>query len=120
FASIIIKNTYRGTVSDYYGFFSFVAKMKDTVEFSAIGFKRAAFIVPDTITDYRCSLIQILKADTVTLREALILPWPTKEQFKEAFLSLRIPDDEMERAKKNLNPARLNYLSQNMPMDASL
>jgi len=120
FSSILIRNTYHGTVSDYYGFFSFVARMKDTIEFSAIGYRRAAFIVPDTITDFRCSLIQILKADTITLREALILPWPTKEQFKEAFLSLRVPDDELARAKKNLNPERLNYLSQNMPMDASL
>ena len=38
FSSIMIKNTNRGTVSDYYGFFSFVAKMKDTIEFTALVF----------------------------------------------------------------------------------
>src|SRR5690242_1483854 len=63
FASIMIKSTYRGTVSDYYGFFSFVAKMHDTVEFTALGFKKAIFVIPDTLTDNRCSLIQMLKHD---------------------------------------------------------
>src|SRR5205085_447645 len=95
FVSILVKNTSRGALSDYYGFFSFVAKMKDTIEFSAIGYKKASFRVPDTIKDSRCSLIQILLADTIMLREALVLPWPTKEQFKEAFLSLRVPDDDL-------------------------
>ncbi len=120
FASIMIKSTYRGTVSDYYGFFSFVAKMHDTVEFSAIGFKKALFIIPDTLTDNRCSLIQMLKRDTIQLPEARIFPWPTKEQFKDAFLSLRIPDDDLDRAKKNLDPYKMNFIAENTPMDGSM
>src|SRR3569832_1077583 len=120
FVSIIVKNTSRGAISDYYGFFSFVAKMKDTLEFIALGYKRAEFRVPDTITDNRCSLIQILQADTIQLKEAVVYPWPTIEQFKEAFLALRVPDDDMERAMLNLNPKRLNYLAQNLAMDGSM
>ena len=120
FSSIMIKNTNRGTVSDYYGFFSFVSKMKDTIEFSAIGYKKAIFIVPDTLTDQRCSMIQILKADTVILKEIVIFPWPTKEQFKEAFIHLRIPDDDLSRAEKNLNPEELEYLAATLPMDGSM
>ena len=120
FVSILVKNTSRGTVSDYYGFFSFVAKMKDTIEFTAIGYKKATFHVPDTIKDSRCSLIQILIGDTIMLKEALIYPWPTKEQFKEAFLALRVPDDDLERANKNLNRDRMNFLAENMQMDGSM
>lgn len=120
FSSVMIKNSNRGTVSDYYGFFSFVAKMKDTVEFAAIGFKRALFIIPDTLTDQRCSMIQILKQDTILLKEVMIFPWPTKEQFKEAFLHLRIPDDDLTRAEKNLNKEQLAYLAASLPMDASM
>ncbi len=120
FSSVMIKNSNRGTVSDYYGFFSFVAKMKDTVEFAAIGFKRAIFIIPDTLTDQRCSMIQILKQDTILLKEVMIFPWPTKEQFKEAFLHLRIPDDDLTRAEKNLNKEQLAYLAASLPMDASM
>lgn len=69
FASVMIKNSNRGTISDYFGFFSFVAKMHDTIEFAAIGFKKAIFVIPDTLTDMRCSMIQILKADTILLRK---------------------------------------------------
>ena len=120
FSSIMIKNSNRGTVSDYYGFFSFVAKMKDTIEFSALGFKKAIFVIPDTLTDQRCSMIQILKQDTILLKEVMIFPWPTKEQFKEAFLRLRIPDDDLTRAEKNLDPNQLSYLAAALPMDGSM
>jgi hypothetical protein len=120
FVSILVRNTSRGTVSDYFGFFSFVAKMNDTIEFTAIGYKKATFHVPDTIKDSRCSLIQILIGDTILLKEALIYPWPTKEQFKEAFLALRVSDDDLERAYKNLRRDKLNYLAENLPMDGSM
>ncbi len=120
FSSVIIKNTSRGTISDYYGFFSFVAKINDTVEFAALGYKKADFVIPDTLTDNRCSLIQILKPDTVLLKEVVIFPWPTKEQFKEAFIRMRVPDDDLTRAERNLDPDQIGYLAANMPMDGSL
>lgn len=120
FTSIMVRNSFHGTVSDVYGFFSFVARMKDTIEFSAIGFRRAMFIVPDTITDYRCSLIQILKTDTIRLPEVTVFPWPTKEQFKEAFINLHVPNDDLTRAQRNLNKNELNYLAANMAMDGSM
>lgn len=120
FTSIMVRNSYHGTVSDVYGFFSFVARMNDTIEFSAIGFRRAVFIVPDTITDYRCSLIQILKTDTIRLPEVTVFPWPTKEQFKEAFINLHVPNDDLTRAQRNLNKNELNYLAATMVMDGSM
>jgi hypothetical protein len=116
----MIKNSNRGTISDYYGFFSFVAKMRDTIEFAAIGYKRATFVIPDTLSDQRCSMIQILKGDTILLREVVIFPWPTKEQFKDAFLRLRIPDDDLARAGKNLDPEQIAYLSSSLAMDGSM
>lgn len=120
YTSVMIKNSNRGTVSDYFGFFSFVAKMKDTIEFAAIGFKRATFVIPDTLTESRCSMIQILKADTILLKEVVIFPWPTKEQFKEAFLTLRVPDDDQSRAEKNLDEGKLAFIASGLPMDGSM
>ena len=120
YSSVMIKNSNRGTISDYYGFFSFVAKMRDTIEFAAIGYKRATFVIPDTLSDQRCSMIQILKGDTILLREVVIFPWPTKEQFKDAFLRLRIPDDDLARAGKNLDPEQIAYLSSSLAMDGSM
>ena len=120
FTNILIKNTRRGTVSDYYGFFSLVAQKNDTIEFSAIGFKKTSYIIPDSLKEQRYSLIQMLFRDTILLRETVIYPWPTKEQFKQAFLDLRVPDDDYDRALKNLSLAELKERYDVMPMDGSM
>ena len=120
YVSVIIRNTWRGTLTDYFGFFSFVARMKDTIDFSSLGYKKSTFVIPDTLTSNRYSLIQMMQGDTIVLRETIIYPWPTKEQFKEAFMNLRIPDDDLERARKNLAQAEMQVLYENMPMDGSM
>jgi len=119
FAHIIVKNTNRGTITDYYGFFSFVARKNDTIIFTSVGYKRGLFVIPDTITDNKYSLIQIMTTDTVLLKETVIYPWPSVEQFKQAFLSLDVPDDDYERAMKNLALAELKERAQYTPMDGS-
>ncbi|CAG1000259.1 MAG: carboxypeptidase-like regulatory domain-containing protein [Bacteroidetes bacterium] len=120
FSTIIVKGTSRGTVSDYYGFFSFVAFEGDTIEFSHIGYKKARYIIPDSLQEARYSLIQILQTDTVLLKETVVYPWPTKEQFKEAFLNMNIPDDDLVRAQRNLSRVAMADAAQNLPMDGSL
>jgi hypothetical protein len=120
FTSLMIRNTNRGTISDYYGFFSFVAKMNDTIEFASIGYKRALFIIPDTLSDQRCSMIQILKPDTILLKEVVVFPWPTKEQFKEAFIRLRVPDDDLAKAERNMDHDQIGFLAATMAMDGSM
>src|SRR5689334_3221766 len=76
FAKVIIKSSGRGTFSDYYGYFSFVAQKKDTIVFSALGFKKSHYIIPDTLSGNKYSLIQTMSADTITLRTFVIYPWP--------------------------------------------
>lgn len=120
FASIIVKNTDRGTTSDYYGYFSFVAKPLDTIVFSSIGYKKSEFIVPDTLNDNRYSLIQMMQTDTIMLDEAVVYPWPTQDQFKQAFLNLDIPDDALEIARKNLSEEQLSARAEAMPMNANM
>lgn len=120
YASIIVKNTQRGTTSDYYGYFSFVAKPLDTIVFSSIGFKKSEFVIPDTLNDNRYSLIQMLQNDTVMLDEAIVYPWPTQDQFKQAFLNLEIPDDALEIARKNLSEDQLAARAEAMPMNANM
>ncbi len=120
FTNIRIKNTKKGVISDYSGFFSFVAEENDTVVFSAVGFKKAVFVIPDSLTEKRYSLIQVLTSDTMMLMETVIYPWPTAEQFRSAFVNLKIPDDDYERAKKNLALAEMKERMQNYPMDGSM
>ena len=120
FTHIIDLNTGFGTISDYYGYFSFVARKGDTIDFSAIGFKKTEFIIPDTITSNRYTMFQVMTADTIYLTETVIYPWPTREQFRQAFLNLSIPDDDLEIARKNLSRYDLYVRAQAMPMDGSM
>jgi hypothetical protein len=120
YTSIMIRNSYRGTVSDYFGYFSFVAQKKDTIEFSAIGYRDAIFVIPDTLTTNKYSLIQVLATDTVYLSTAVVYPWPSKEQFKQAFLQLNIPDDEMARAQKNMERSDMKERMVGVSGDGSL
>ena len=117
FTTVGIKSQWRGTITDFYGFFSFVAQKKDTIEFSALGFKKVRYIIPDTLKQNHYSLIQMMSRDTITLREAVIYPWPTKEQFKAAFMALRVPDDAMSRAQKNLSRHEMAVAGKNIKMD---
>lgn len=105
FTNVIIEQTGRGTMTDYYGYFSFVAQKGDSVLFSAVGFKRNRFVIPDTLTENKYSLIQIMNSDTVQLQETVVYPWPTREQFKEAFLAMKVPETDYDRAQRNLYQA---------------
>lgn len=120
FTKIMIKNSNRGTLSDFYGYFSFVAQKKDTIIFSGTGYKKSQFAIPDTLIGNKYSLIQVLHFDTILLKETVIYPWPTKEQFKEVFLNMKIPDDDLARAQKNLDRAEMKEQYENMGMDASM
>lgn len=120
FANIVIRNKYRGTITDFYGFFSFVAREGDTLDFSSIGYKTASFIIPDTLNINRYSLIQVLNTDTIYLSETLIYPWPTPAQFKHVFLNIVVPEDDMDRALRNLNQMAMREMMLNMPMDGSM
>ena len=119
-AHIVVINSMRGTVCDFNGYFSFVAKKMDTIEFSAVGFKADRFIVPDSIENNRYSLIQVMSTDTIYLSETVIYPWPTKEEFKKAFLTLKIPDDDLEVARKNLDNRQLMAKAANLPAEGSV
>jgi hypothetical protein len=118
FTNIFVTGSRTATVSDYYGFFSFAAEEGADITFSAIGFKKAHFVIPDTCHETRYSMIQILFLDTVMLREAIIYSWPTREQFRQAFLNMDNMNDDMARAQKNLAQEEMEIISMNMGMSS--
>lgn len=120
YTSIIVKKSNRGTISDYFGYFSFVAQLGDTIEFSAIGYTSAGFIIPDTLSTNKYSLIQVLRTDTIHLTITEVYPWPSKEQFKAAFLALQLPEDDIIRADRNMERSDIKQRMAGMAADASL
>lgn len=120
FVNIYDKRSGRGTISDYYGFYSFVALKGDTIVFSCVGFKKANFVIPDTLKENRYSLIQMMQNDTVMLQTVTVYPWPSKEQFAQAFVNMELPDDYMARAGKNMKDAQVRDASLAMSNDAQM
>lgn len=120
FVNVVEKQSGRGTSSDYYGFFSFVAIPGDTIVFSSIGYKKSEYIIPDTLTGQKYSLIQTIMEDTIMLAEYKVYPWPSREQFKDAFLNTDIPNDDLTRAQNNLDEEVLAFKQEAYPAGGSL
>ncbi len=120
YSTIWVKGTRRGTTSDYYGFFSMPVYELDTLRFTSVGYKEAFYVVPDTLSRQRYSAVQVMTRDTIHLAETVIYPWPTREQFRHAFIHTEIPSDEYDRAMQNLARAEMRERFENMPMDGSM
>ncbi|MCO4805525.1 carboxypeptidase-like regulatory domain-containing protein [Salibacteraceae bacterium] len=118
FTSVIIKGTNRGTMCDFYGFFSLVVKKSDTIEFQSVGYIKSNVLIEDTLSDSRYSMIQMLQRDTLTLPVQDVYPWPSREQFKDAFLALQAPTDDYDRAFANLTREEVRLAIQGIPASA--
>lgn len=101
FVHVLVKNYRRGTISDFEGFFSIVVQAKDTILFSSMGYKKQIWIVPDTALTNDLYVQFKLETDTIILSEAIVFPWNTYEKFREAFVQLNVPSDDIERALTN-------------------
>lgn len=117
FTAILIKGTAHGTICDYSGYYSFVGQPGDTVLFSSVGYRISPYVIPDTLSTDRYSLIHLMDRDTNTLKEVKVYPWPSPESFKKAFLALDLPNSDMERAKKNLALAAKKAQMEGFPID---
>jgi hypothetical protein len=120
YCNIFDKSSLKGTVTDFYGYFSFVAAKGDTLIFSSVGFKRSEFVIPDTLTTNKYSLIHMMQNDTILLKTAVIYPWPSKEQFADAFVNTEIPNDDYKRALANLERAEMKERMDAIPMNAAM
>jgi hypothetical protein len=120
FTTVFDKTTRRGTICDYYGYFSMVVVPGDTLMFNYYGFKPSSFIVPDTLVENRYSIIHIMDVDTINLPMVTIYPWPSKEDFARAFLEMKPYDDALRRAQKQLSGESLAFAASKVSTDGSL
>lgn len=118
YANIKVIGEPRGAISNPEGFFSMVVEYRDTLRFSSVGFKPDTFVVADHTNNTKLKHVQTLTFDTTTFEEAVIRPYPTKEEFEEAFMNLELPDDKFAIARQNLQSQRLNLIARNLPKDA--
>ncbi|MEQ6167237.1 MULTISPECIES: carboxypeptidase-like regulatory domain-containing protein [unclassified Ekhidna] len=91
---VYIPKSGRGTTTNPYGFFSLPVLEGDSVIFSAVGFKRAYFIIPKHDKESSLRVIIALQDDIKFLEEVEIRPYPTESMFKEALITMELPDQK--------------------------
>ena len=119
YVSILVKGTKKYYMSDQRGFFSLVAYPNDEIEFHSISHKNRTYKINDTLNQKYYSIIQLLAKDTILLQEIEIYPWPSKEEFKRAFLALNLNSTDIDRAENNLQRDELSYLERTKTSSSS-
>lgn len=120
YTTIYNKTDKRGVIADYFGFFSMVAFPGDTLFFSFYGHKTEPYIIPDTLSDNRYSIIHMLREDTLNIPEVTVYPWPSREDFARAFIEMEPYDDALRRAQRQLSGESLAFVAAKLETDASL
>ncbi|MNQ85306.1 hypothetical protein D3C85_1004640 [compost metagenome] len=113
-----LSNKLQKYAANYQGFFSFVVNPGDTVMFSAVGFTSKTLVLPTNIADNRYTTMVQIKSEIVYLKTVRVNPWATVEEFNKDFLSLKVADDDMAIAKKNLSRQSINGMKLTLPRDA--
>lgn len=85
--SVVNKSKLAGTVTDVYGDFALAVLPGDLIQFSSIGYKTVDYKIPDTVSTTNFRILVSMVADTILLKEALVVPWPQNvTMLKEAML----------------------------------
>jgi len=88
--------------------------------FTSIGFTRIYELIPKTTTSDKYTSEIKLRQLSYNLPQAIVYPYPSRDEFRNAFVHLNIPDDDLARARKNLSPQTMAALIRNAPADPSI
>jgi len=112
-AHIILTNVKKGGLTDREGKFSFIAHEKDSIVFAVLGFKKAHIIIPSDLDEPFFTRDILLERDTFMIAAVEVYPWKNYEEFKQAFLNLKVPDNDMERARRNIALIKTQLIMEN-------
>lgn len=115
--SVTIKGQNRGTITNNQGVFSIVVLKGDEIEFSHVSYKPKTINIPRNLEGTQYSVVQLMVADTVYLPATIIRPKPTAEQFARDFVNTKVPDDDIEIARRNTDATKRRILMESTPGD---
>ncbi|MDB5029464.1 hypothetical protein [Mucilaginibacter sp.] len=102
-------------IANYEGYFSFVAHEQDTIRFSSVGYKPVTVVIPANVVNKSLVMEIMLKPEIVNLPVFRVFPWATTDEFRKDFLSMKIADDDLEIARKNLSSTSIHALEASLP-----
>jgi hypothetical protein len=117
---VFIPKSGRGSTTNYLGYFSMATLEGDSVLIKAVGYKDKSFVIPTDVKDDKWSLIVYLSEDVLSLPVVEIFPWPTEQIFKQAFLALKLPEQDMNNMNKNLNEQIMKRMMYNADADGAM
>jgi hypothetical protein len=121
YVHIRIKNSVRGTVSSTDGYYSIVAREKDTLILSSVGYKKKRFVIPESGGNQFPWYDIKMERDTIILKEATVLSWISYQTFIADVVSYQPQLDDKIRADKNLETLqemlKLDYRKGYFPVD---
>jgi hypothetical protein len=120
YAGVYNKTRKSGRLADLYGYFSIVASPGDVIRFTSVSYKDSYMTIPDTISGSRYTMYFMMETDTFLIQPVYIYPWPSQEEFADAFVNFDVPDDDLERAKDNLAQADMRDRMLGTPGDGGV
>lgn len=89
-------------LANFQGYFSFVAHEEDTLMFTSIGFAPVKVIIPQNVPSKSYTLQVRIKPQIINLPTFHVFPWATTDEFRKDFLAMKLADDDLEIARKNI------------------
>ncbi len=117
--SVMVKGQNRGTITNNDGVFSIVVLKGDEVEFTHVSYKPKTISIDRNLKGNQYSIVQLMVKDTVYLPATILKPRPTREQFERDFVNSKVPDDDIEIARRNTDVAKRRVLMKTTPADGS-
>jgi len=111
FVTVYVDKVFRGTITNMEGFFSFVVEKGDSIVIRSVGYKEERLQIPSSLNGDHYHVMYALEADTILLDEVVIYPWPSKQQFRQAFINLEVPEDLQELAEQTFARSTLEEFS---------
>jgi hypothetical protein len=123
YVSIRINHSRRGTIANAEGFYSVPVIRGDTLYFSALGYKKARFLVSPYLDAYTGDTtegfiyaVHYLTEDTLELPTVRISAIRTPEELKTALLNIPL-ETQSQVARDNVSPEIIAYFLANLPPD---
>ena len=103
--------------ANYKGYFSFVAHEGDTLQFSAVGYKREGIVIPTGLPEKKYTIMVKMKQEVINLPTVRVFPWASMDDFKREFLTMKFADDDLAIASKNVSRESLAAMAADLPRD---
>lgn len=109
--SIISHKLRRGTLSELTGVYSVISLPGDTIYLSSLGYKNTEVFVPQNVEGRQFTKDIVLQFDTIVIKDVMILPWKTYEEFKRDMLTEEPLKPEIRNMYENLAALQQSILN---------